>query len=279
MLEQMEFQVSSWLKNIGLGAFANVIQAALYLLVGLVLVRLVTNLVRKALLRSKLEKAAHSMIIGVVRVLLYVLLLINVASALGIDITGVVAMASVLTLAVSLALQNMLANVMGGFTILTTHPFRSGDFVDIGGQSGTVEEITMVYTRLATPDNKIVSIPNNTVVGSQIINYSVAGTRRVDINVSASYDMAAQDVIDSLLQAGKVEKVLQDPAPFAAVTEYGESAICYTLRLWVRSEDYWDVFFLVNQRIQQVFAENRIDMSYPHLNVHLDKYLNVHLDK
>ncbi len=271
MFEKVEYQVAGWLKSMGLGAFATVIRAALFLLVGLFLIKLATNLVRKALLRSKLEKAAHSMIIGVVRVLLYVLLLINVASALGIDITGVVALASVLTLAVSLALQNMLANVMGGFTILTTHPFHSGDFVDIGGQSGTVEEITMVYTRLATPDNKIVSIPNNTVIGSQITNYSVAGTRRVDINVTASYDMAAQDVIDALLQAGSVEKVLKEPAPFAAVTDYGESAIGYTLRLWVKSEDYWDVYFQVNQRIQSVFAENRIEMCYPHLNVHLDK--------
>lgn len=271
MFEKVEYQFAGWLKSMGLGAFATVIRAALFLLVGLFLIKLATNLVRKALLRSKLEKAAHSMIIGVVRVLLYVLLLINVASALGIDITGVVALASVLTLAVSLALQNMLANVMGGFTILTTHPFHSGDFVDIGGQSGTVEEITMVYTRLATPDNKIVSIPNNTVIGSQITNYSVAGTRRVDINVTASYDMAAQDVIDALLQAGAVEKVLKEPAPFAAVTDYGESAIGYTLRLWVKSEDYWDVYFQVNQRIQSVFAENRIEMCYPHLNVHLDK--------
>lgn len=271
MFERVEYQVAGWLKSMGLGAFATVIRAALFLLVGLFLIKLATNLVRKALLRSKLEKAAHSMIIGVVRVLLYVLLLINVASALGIDITGVVALASVLTLAVSLALQNMLANVMGGFTILTTHPFHSGDFVDIGGQSGTVEEITMVYTRLATPDNKIVSIPNNTVIGSQITNYSVAGTRRVDINVTASYDMAAQDVIDALLQAGAVEKVLKEPAPFAAVTDYGESAIGYTLRLWVKSEDYWDVYFQVNQRIQSVFAENNIEMCYPHLNVHLDK--------
>ena len=271
MLERMEYELSGWLKSMGLGAFATVIRSALLLLVGLFLIRLATKLVRRALLRSKLEKAAHSMIIGVVRVLLYVLLLINVASSLGIDITGVVALASVLTLAVSLALQNMLANVMGGFTILTTHPFHSGDYVDIGGQSGTVEEITMVYTRLATPDNKIVSIPNNTVIGSQITNYSVAGTRRVDLEISASYDMAAQEVVDALLQAGRVEKVLDTPAPFAAVLSYGESAISYTLRLWVKSEDYWDVYFQVNQRIQSVFAENKIEMSYPHLNVHLNQ--------
>lgn len=263
--------LEAWLRNVIPDAFQRIVSVALILTVGLLVIKVAANLVRKALLRSKLEKAAHSMIIGVVRVLLYVLLLINIASALGIDITGVVALASVLTLAVSLALQNMLANVMGGFTILTTHPFHSGDYVDIGGQSGTVEEISMTYTRLATPDNKIVSIPNNTVVGSQITNYSAAGTRRVDVEVSASYDMAVQDVINALLQAGSVEKVLKDPAPFAAVSNYGESAIGYTLRLWVKSQDYWDVFYQVNQRIQQVFAENHIEMSYPHLNVHLNQ--------
>ena len=262
-------RLNAWLISAGLGAFQRIISAGLILAVGIFLIRLVTKLVRKALLRSRLERAAHSMIISVVRIGLYLLLLINVAASLGIDITGVVALASVLTLAVSLALQNMLANVMGGFTILTTHPFHSGDFVDIGGESGTVEEISMTYTRLATPDNKIISIPNNTVIASQITNYSVAGKRRVDISISAAYSMAAQDVIDALIQAGSVEKVLPDPAPFAAVSGYGESAIDYTLRLWVKSEDYWDVFFQVNQRIQQVFAENHIEMSYPHVNVHL----------
>lgn len=266
-----ENQILSWLKSAGVDVCVKVLQVALILAVGIGLIKLLTNLVRKALLRSRLEKAAHSIILGVVRVGLYLLLVINVAAALGIDITGVVALASVLTLAVSLALQNMLANVIGGFTILTTHPFHSGDFVDIGGQSGTVEEISMTYTQLATPDNKIVSIPNNTVVGSQITNYSVAGTRRVDINVTAAYTAPAQEVIDALLQAGNVEKVLRDPAPFAALTEYGESAVGYTLRLWVKSPDYWDVFFQVNQRIGQVFAENNIEMTYPHVNVHLEK--------
>ena len=126
MMETMESQFAGWLKNVGLGAFQKIITAVLILAVGIFLTRLITNLVRKALQRSRLERAAHSMIISVARVALYLLVFINVASSLGVDMTGVVAMASVLTLAVSLALQNMLANVMGGFTILTTHPFHSG---------------------------------------------------------------------------------------------------------------------------------------------------------
>lgn len=263
--------IGPWLAQIGLGAVGNVVSAVITVLIGCLLINLVSRIVKDALDRSKLEKAAHSLIISVVKVALYLLLVINVASTLGIDITGVVALASVLTLAVSLAMQNMVSNVVGGLTILTTHPIRSGDFVDIGGQAGTVEEITMTYTRLLTPDNKVVSIPNGSVAGAQITNFSAAGTRRVDINVGASYDMDAQTVIDALVQAGTVDKALTDPAPFAAITEYGASVINYTLRVWVKSEDYWDVFFLVNQRVQKVFKENNVQMSYPHVNVHMDK--------
>ena len=269
MLESMDTQLFGWLKSMGLGAFATVIRAVLILAVGLFLVKLVTKLVGKALLRSKLEKAAHSMIIGVVRVLLYVLLLINVASALGIDVTGVVALASVLTLAVSLALQNMLANVIGGFTLLSTHPFRAGDFVEIAGQSGTVQEINMSYTTLLTPDNKQISIPNSAVVAAQIVNYTSAGTRRVEISVSASYDAPVQRVLDALVQAGTADNVLLDPAPSAVITGYGDSAIGYCLRVWVKAEDYWDVYYALQQRVKEVFDQQEIEMTYPHLNVHM----------
>lgn len=262
---------STWLKAMGFNAAGKFVSAIVVLVVGYIAINFAAKLLKRSLERSKLEKAAHSMIVSIARVALYLILVINVASALGIDITGVVALASVLTLAVSLAMQNMLTNVVGGMTILSTHPFRSGDFVDIGGNAGTVEEITMTYTRLVTPDNKVVSIPNSTVAGAQITNFSVSGSRRVDINVGASYDMDPQSVIDALIQAGTVEKALTEPVPFAAVTEYGESVVNYTLRVWVKTEDYWDVFFEVNQRVQKIFAENHISMSYPHLNVHLDK--------
>ena len=266
-----ENQILSWLKSAGVDACVKVLQVALILAVGIVLVKLLTNLVRKALLRSKLEKAAHSIILGVVRVGLYLLLVINVAAALGIDITGVVALASVLTLAVSLALQNMLTNVLGGFTLLTTHPFHSGDYVDIGGQSGIVTQIDMSYTRLVTVDNKVVCIPNSTVLASEVVNYSANDTRRAEIQVSAGYDAPTQKVIDALVLAATVDNALLEPAPFAAVVSYGDNAINYTLRFWAKTEDYWDVYFKVNQRIKDIFDEQGIPMTYPHLNVHFDK--------
>ena len=246
-------------------------KALIALVIGVLIIRIVMKVIRLTLEKSRLEKAAHTLILSLAKAAMYILLALITASTLGIDVTSIVALASVLTLALSLALQNMVSNIIGGFTILYTHPFHSGDYVEIAGQGGTVQEINMSYTVLATPDNKLISIPNSAVVAAQIVNYSVTGTRRVDVEVSASYTMPPQKVIDALVLAGTVDNVLLDPAPMAVVTNYGESAIGYSLRVWVKSTDYWDVYFAVNQRVKDIFDEQGIAMTYPHINVHLDK--------
>ena len=264
-----------WLETFTVTAMAaltaSILPAIILLVIGILAIRIVVKIVTTALNKTKLEKAAHSLILSVVRVVLYILLGLMVATKLGIDVTSVVALASVLTLAVSLALQNIMSNVIGGFTILTTQPFHSGDFVEIAGQSGTVAEINMSYTKLETGDMKVISIPNSAVVAAQIVNYSASDVRRVDVNVSASYEAPVQKVIDAMVLAGTEDKVLLTPAPFAAVTGYGDSAIQYTLRVWVKNADYWDVYFAVNQKVKKIFDEQGIAMTYPHLNVHLDK--------
>lgn len=260
-----------WLADVGGFALHNLLPATLVAVIGLVVILLVNKLVSNLLEKSKLEKAGHSLIKTLVRVVLILLFGLICASKLGLDVTGVVALASVLTLAISLSVQGLLSNVIGGFTLLYTKPFKSGDFVEIAGQQGTVMEITMTYTKLLTPDNKVSSIPNSAVVAAQIVNFSVYGTRRVDVAVSAAYTEDPQKVIEALLAAGKVDKILEDPAPFAAVVNYGQSAIEYTLRVWCKSDDYWDVLFAVNQNVKAVFADQGVAMTYPHLNVHLDK--------
>ena len=251
------------------GLFHKFCMALVILVVGVLAIRIIGKILGKTLEKSKLEKAAHTLINSLVKTALYILLGLVVASTLGIDVTSIVALASVLTLALSLALQNMVSNIIGGFTILYTQPFHSGDYVEIAGQSGTVREINMTYTQLSTPDNKIVSIPNSAVVASQIVNYSAEETRRVSIDVSVGQDVAPQKVIDALVLAGTVGSALLEPAPAAVVTGYQDSAINYSLRIWVKTDDYWDVFFLVNQRVKQIFDEQDIAMARPHMNVHI----------
>ena len=251
--------------------FKNLCAAAVILVIGILAIRVIMKLIEASLEKSHLEKAAYSLISSLSKAAMYILLFLIAASTLGIDVSSIVALASVLTLALSLALQNMVSNIIGGFTILYTHPFHSGDYVEIAGQAGTVREINMTYTVLATLDNRIVSIPNSAVNAAQIVNYSSADSRRVEIGVSASYDAPTGQVMEALIEAGTVEKVMTEPAPAAVITDYGDSAISYSLRLWVRPEDYWDVYFFVMRRVKDVFDQRGIEMTYPHLNVHLDR--------
>ena len=250
---------------------ASGIPALLILVIGLVVIRLVKEIVNKALAKSKLEKAAHTLIKTAIQVVLYILLGLIVASKLGIDVTGVVALASVLTLAVSLAVQNLLANVFSGFTLLYTKPFVSGDYVEIAGQAGTVQEIGLTYTKLATADNKDVSIPNSAVTATEIVNYTVLGTRRVSVDISASYDAPTQAVLEALREAGNVPTRLEEKEPFAALSSYGDSAINYVLHVWCTADDYWTTLFTVNEKVREVFAEKGVEFTYPHLNIHMDK--------
>lgn len=251
--------------------FKKLMGTVLVLVIGVLVIRVIMRLITAALEKSHLEKAAHSLILSLARAAMYVLLFLIAASQMGIDVSSIVALASVLTLALSLALQNMVSNLIGGFVILYTHPFHSGDYVEIAGQGGTVKEISMTYTVLATPDNRIISIPNSAVAAAQVVNYSSADSRRVELTVTASYDAPTQKVLDALVLAGTVDNALLNPAPSAMIVSYDDSAIRYSLRIWVKPGDYWDVYFQVNQRIKDVFDQQGIEMTYPHLNVHLDK--------
>ena len=251
---------------------SNIVPTALMLIVGTLAVKVILKLAKKSLAKTRLERAAASLIYSLLKVILFLLLGLMAAAKLGIDVTGVVALASVASLALSLALQDSLSNVIGGFLLLSNHPFHSGDYVEIGGQGGTVQTIDITYTKLTTADNKTISIPNSAVVASQIVNYSTSGTRRVDISVSASYDTPIETVKAALLAAAKLDAVLDTPAaPFAAVMSYGESAINYCLRVWTSADEYWNVFFTINENIKTEFDKAGVQMTYPHLNVHIDK--------
>ena len=259
----------NWLTNTGYAALSRFLPCLVILVAGILVIRIVLSVVSRTMAKSKLEKAAHSLIRSVVRVILYGLLALMAASSLGINVTGIVALASVVTLAISLALQNSLTNLIGGFTLLYTKPFRSGDYVEIAGQSGTVMEIGMAYTKLTTPDNKLTYIPNASVVSAEIVNYTVTGTRRVAVDVTASYDAPVEKVLEALKEAISVKGILEDPAVFAAVTGYGEHAIAYTVRAWCPTDIYWDVYFEAISNVKKVFDREGIEMTYPHLNVHL----------
>ena len=264
-------QFLAWFAPAGKFAVSKALPMVLLAALGVLAIQVMLKLMKKVLEKSKLEKAAHTLIVTASQIVLYILLALMVASGLGIDVTGVVAMASVLTLAVSLAVQNLLANIFGGFTLLYTHPFASEDFVEIAGQSGTVKEIGLSYTKLATADNKIVSIPNSAVVAAEIVNYTVTGTRRLDINLAVSYSIPAENVLALLEKASDQPGVLAEPGKIIAIKEYNEQNITYGVMLWCNSADYWDLKFAINRELSRLATEAGITFYDPHLHVHMDK--------
>ena len=263
--------ITDFLNRAGNYALYSLLPALAILIIGLIIVKLVIAVINKILQKTKLEKAALTLIRSVIRVVLYLLLVLIVASSLGIDVTGVIALASVLTLAVSLAVQDALTNLVGGFTLLCTKPFSSGDYVEIAGLSGSVQEIGLTYTKLLTPDSKVASIPNKSVVSAEIVNYTVSGLRRVDISISASYDSPIEKVLAALQEAAQVSTRLEDRPVYTAVSSYGDNAINYILQIWTTTDQYWPTMHTVNKRIQESFEAHGVSMTYPHLNVHLDK--------
>lgn len=266
----MEFWKNIW-NTISAFTLHRLLPAMLILVAGILIVRITVKILNKAMAKSKLDKAVVSLIISVLRVILLLVIFLVAASALGIDVSGIVALASVLTLAVSLAVQDALTNLIGGFTLLNTKPFSIGDYVEVAGQGGTVQQVGLTYTKLLTPDRKTVSIPNSSVVAAQIVNYTVDGTRRVDITVNVAYNNDPEQVIAALKEAAAVPTALQEPVPYCAISAYNDSTMSYILQVWSTSADYWTTMHAINRNIRAVFKNQGIIMTYPHLNIHLDK--------
>lgn len=230
------------------------------------------SVAEKAIVRLRVEKSLHGFIRSTLGILLWFIIILIVADYIGIPVTSLLAVFSLVGLAVSLAIQGSLSNLAGGIMILTAKPFVVGDFVEAGGISGVVSEIGLVYTKVTTVDNKVIFAPNSEISGSKIINYTNQKQRRVDLVVSASYDAPVEKVEQTLagiLEAD--ERILKDPAPFARVSNYGSSAIEYTVRVWCATESYWDVYFDLMKQVKVAFDKAGIEMTYDHLNVHIQQ--------
>lgn len=255
-----------------LGGFTlgRLLSAALLALVCLLVVKLLLKAVDRVLAHSRVDATLRGMLRATVKALLLFLALLMVMGYLGIPVTSLVAVLSVAGLAISLSVQNFLNNVAGGFQLLISHPFKAGDYVAAGGCEGTVQEIGLFYTKILTVDNKLVQLPNNTVVSANITNYTHEPRRRVELKVTASYDAPVDKVKESLLaSAGRVSGTLAEPAPMARVNAYLDSAIEYVLRVWCETPLYWDVYFDLTEEVKRGFDSDGIEMSYPHMNVHV----------
>ncbi len=264
-------EVSSLVKTIKGMSLGAIIKILLLIAVLVVLIKLFCRLFDRFLERSRIDRSLYGFLRASCRILLYFIAVTIVASNLNIDVTSLIALLSVAGLALSLALQGALSNLAGGIVILTTKPLHAGDYVTIGDNEGFVEEIGMTYTRLMTFDRRTIFIPNSTVSSANIINYTIDGKRRVEIEVTASYDADIDLVLGALREAlDTVGNFCEDPPYFIHVNGYGESAIEYSVRAYCKAEDYWDQYFALMEEIKRTFDRNEIEMTYPHLNVHIE---------
>lgn len=246
-----------------------VLIAVAMLAASIAIVRVVTMLVGRALKRTKLDESVHRLIKTILRFLLYFVALLVIASYLGVDVTALVALLSVLTLAVSLSVQNALSNVAGGLMVMGTKPFKKGDYVSIDGMTGVVDEIAMVYTKLHTVDNRSVLIPNSKVSSATVENYSSYPKRRLDLTVSASYDADPERVMQALRSAIECCEPLKGEEICVAIEDFGDSAIAYHLHFWIPSARVISTRFELRTHIWEAFRNSGIEMTYPHLNVHV----------
>lgn len=266
------------MKNISASTLASgaptLLGAVLTFLICLVALKLIMKVVDRVLERaSKLDGTLKGFIRSAANILLWILLAVIVAGALGIPTSSMVALISIAGLALSLSVQNILSNLFSGLTLLVTKPFKAGDFVEVAGKAGLVKSVGLFYTQMNTLDNVAISIPNSDITGSTVNNFSSEPLRRVDLTFNASYDSSTDEVKAAILAAvSKDDRILQDPAPFVRLLAYKESTVEYVTRVWCKSADYWDVYFNLNENVRECFAENGVKMSYAHVNVHmLDK--------
>ena len=251
---------------------ARAISVILLGIVCLIIVKLILLIFDKFVKRAKLDLLVCKILRIAVKILLLFTAVIIVLSSLGISVSSLVATLSVVGVAFSLAIQGFLSNVFGGIQVISNRPFQIGDYVDAGGESGVVREVGLFYTKLDTPDKKLIQIPNSIIANSNITNYSCAINRRVDIAVSASYDDDVEKVKSVLLQLLQEHPLTLDEeglSPDVHVSAYNDSYITYTVRAWCASENYWTVYFDIMDAIKPTFDKNGITISYPHVNVHM----------
>ncbi len=246
----------------------NLVTAIVALFFGVLIIKNILKIVKLGVLACNIDTALVNFILAIVKYVLYLCLILYCLSALGVPLSGFVSAISALTLAIGISVKDLIGSVANGLMLVTTHPFKENDYVEIDGVGGTVKELTLMHTVLSTPDNKKIMIPNSKVFGSSIVNYSVNEFRRVVIPVEVDYDADYAAVQKILLKvASSHPLVCSDPAPSARYNFTGDSAVHYDVKVWCRNSDYWPVTWDLNEQLYLALFANKVEIPYPQLTV------------
>ena len=253
-----------------IGFASSILLALIFLFLGLKVINVLVNQADSKMKKANIEESLQNFLASLIRAVLLILLIISIASMLGVEVASFVAVIAAAGFAIGLALQGSLANFAGGVLILILKPFKIGDYIEGAGYAGTVKEIQIFHTILNTPDNRIVIIPNAILSNNGIINYSTSPTRRVDFTFGVGYEddiKLVKDVLRSIAESD--ERVFADPPPQIVLGEHGDSAVIFYYRVWCKKEDYWTIYFDTLEKVIVEFDKEGISIPYPQSDVHL----------
>ncbi len=269
--EEILANVFKWIAEFAVSFGVKLLAAVLVLFIGFKVTKWVLKLLSKGRGFSRMELGAQTFIRSFIGIVMKSLIILTAASIIGIPMTNFVAAIGSIGLAIGLAMQGSLSNVAGGLMILIFRPFKVGDFIKATGVSGTVKEITILYTLLDTPDNVRIVVPNGELSNATVENYSFNDIRRLELEFGVAYSSDMNKVIRLLTEmANAHELVLKDKDIFVKTASYDDSQITVKMRVWTKASDYWTVNFDLLERVNNLFNENGIDVPYPQLDVHVD---------
>lgn len=249
-----------------------IVSAIAILVIGFIISNLIGKLTVKAMQAKGVDPSIHSFIKTCITLLLKLAVILSALSTLGVSVSSFLAAIGAAGVTAGLGLQSSVSQIASGIQILINHPFKSGDFVDLGSVSGKVHEIKLMYTVFITADNKQVIVPNSTITTSNIINYNAENRRRLDLVYSVSYDQdieKAKQVIANVVRQN--QHILSDPEPVIGVNEHAASSINIACLVWVDSNDYWNAFYYMQEQVKLAFDKNGISIPYNQLDIHISK--------
>lgn len=253
-------------------ALPTLIFAVIVFIIGIVAVKIITKIISRFMKKSTVDNAAVAFLVSFIRVVLYTIVVVSALTLVGVPMSSIIALIGAAGLAVSLALQNYLSNLAGGFIILFSKPFKSGDMIEIDSTTGQIKSINILYTKMLTSDNKTVLIPNGKVADAKIINYSEMPTRRLDMTFDISYSNdfeKAKEIIQGITDRNKL--VHKDPEPLIRLGAHKESALEIVVKLWVANDKYYELFYDMSEAVKREFDKHGIEIPYNQLDVHIQK--------
>ncbi|WP_423739258.1 mechanosensitive ion channel family protein [Clostridium saudiense] len=265
-LEKFLGKIVNWATTDGI----KLIIGIFLLWIGWKLAKKIVNILNKALERRNVDVTIRSFLDTFLEVILKGLVVLVVLEYVGIKITGVAALVASAGVAIGLALQGSLSNFAGGLVILLIRPFNVGDYVEGAGHNGVIEKIGMFYTHMVSVDNKLILVPNGTLANGSIVNYSAKELRRVDLTFGVGYEqdiLKVKRVLSNIVEAHDL--ILKTPEPFIALSNHGDSAINFVVRVWVNNSDYWKVHFDLLESVKVAFDNEDISIPYPQMDLHI----------